>query len=523
VSRSKWVLIAAVLGSGIVFLDSTVVNVALPAIGRDLESSMFGVLEGQSYVYYGYLLTLSSLLILAGALSDYHGRRLMFTYGLAGFGATSVLCGLAPNMELLILGRLLQGVAGAILVPGSLAIITSNFSGEEQGRAFGVWAGASAATAILGPPLGGFLVATTSWRAVFLINVPLIAVALWATRRHVPETRGEDAHGRFDWLGALVIVIALGGLTFGVIRGQATNWQSQTAFVSLIAGAIALGAFPIVQKRAENPLMPLELFRSRNFTVTNISTFLIYGALYVGFQYQALFVIGTLGYNELAFGLAGIVGPLFLTLFSARMGVLAARVGPRWFMAVGPVVMGLGLLWFARVPGSSQAWVAEMSDGSSLIPPGDYWIDLFPALFVFGVGLAIMVAPLTSALMRSVRPAHSGVASAINNAISRIGPQLGGALLFVAATASFYGLLGELAPGIDTTSPVVRAELSPFNAPPEGSGPELERAVEDASTSAFHLTAIVSAGLCFLGGVVNAFGIRNEELHGSDQADSLTH
>lgn len=515
-NRGRWVLIAAVLGSGIVFLDSTVVNVALPAIGRDLESSVFGVLEGQSYIYYGYLLTLSSFLILAGALSDYHGRRMMFTYGLAGFGVTSVLCGLAPTMEWLIVGRLLQGVAGAILVPGSLAIITSNFSGEEQGRAFGVWAGASAATAILGPPLGGALVATTSWRAVFLINVPLIAIALWATRRHVPETRDEESKGRFDWLGATVIVIALGGLTFGVIRGQATNWQSSVAFGSLVAGGLALAAFPFVQKRAENPLMPLDMFRSRNFTVTNISTFLIYGALYVGFQYQVLFVIGTLGYNELAYGLAGIVGPLFLTLFSARVGVLAARVGPRWFMAVGPAIMGLGLLWFARVPGSSEPWVAELRTPSSLLPPADYWIDLFPALLVFGIGLAIMVAPLTSALMRSVPPAHSGVASAINNAISRIGPQLGGALLFVAATASFYGTVATLAPAVDTESPEVRAELSPFNPAPDDAGSEVREAVRSASTSAFHLTVVVSAGLCFAGAVVNAIGIRNEELHGAD-------
>lgn len=512
-NRGRWILLAAVLGSGIVFLDSTVVNVALPAIGRDLESSVFGVLEGQSYIYYGYLLTLSSLLILAGALSDFHGRRLMFTWGLVGFGLTSVLCGLAPNMEMLILGRLLQGVSGAILVPGSLAIITSNFSGEEQGRAFGVWAGASAATAIFGPPLGGALVATTSWRAVFLINVPLIVLALWATRRHMPETKAEEAQGRFDWLGAVVIVVALGGLTFGVIRGQASNWQSFVAFASLAAGTVALALFPLAQRRAENPLMPLDLFKSRNFTVTNISTFLIYGALYVGFQYQVLFVIGTLGYNELAYGLAGIAGPLFLTFFSARMGVLAARVGPRWFMTVGPIVMGLGLLWFARVPGSSESWIAELSDPSSLLPPADYWIDLFPGLLVFGIGLAIMVAPLTSALMRSVAPARSGVASAINNAISRIGPQLGGALLFVAATASFYGTIADLAPSVDTSAVAVRAELSPFNPAPEDAGSEVEQAVESASTRAFHLTAIVSASLCFLGGLVNGIGIRNEELH----------
>lgn len=516
-NRSKWILTAAVLGSGIVFLDSTVVNVALPAIGRDLPSSFFGPLEAQSYVYYGYLLTLSSLLILAGALSDYHGRRKMFTYGLVGFGVTSVLCGLAPNMELLIVGRIFQGAAGAFLVPGSLAIITSNFHGEEQGRAFGIWAGASAATAILGPPLGGLLVATTSWRSVFLINIPLIAVGVWATRSHVPETRGEDAHGRFDWLGAVVIVAALGGLTFGVIRGQVENWQTVIPYASLAVGVVALIAFPIVQKRAENPLVPLQMFRSRNFTVTNLSTFLIYGALYVTFQYNALFLIGSLGYNELAYGLAGLVGPLFLVLFSARMGVIAARVGPRVFMLAGPLIMAAGLLWFIRLPFGSDPWVAQLSDPGSLVPPGDYWVDIFPAFLVFGIGLAVMVAPLTSALMRSVPPARSGVASAINNAISRIGPQLAGALLFVAATASFYGTITGLDTGIDTGSPEVRAEIQPFNPAPEDAPAEIQEAVVRASTDAFHLTAAVGAALCALGAIVNGIGIRNEELHQGDE------
>jgi EmrB/QacA subfamily drug resistance transporter len=515
----RWTLIAAVLGSGIVFLDSTVVNVALPAMGRDLPSSFFGVLESQSYIYYGYLLTLSSLLILAGALSDYHGRKRMFGYGLAGFGVTSVLCGLAPNMELLILGRVLQGAAGAILVPGSLAIITSNFAGEEQGRAFGIWAGASAATAILGPPLGGALVAATSWRSVFLINVPLIAVALWATQRHVPESRSEAAHGRFDWLGAVTIVVALGGLTFGVIRGQVANWTTSIPFISLAAGTVALVLFPVVQRRSANPLVPLSLFKSRNFTVTNISTFLIYGALYVAFQYQALFFIGTLGYNELAFGLATLVGPLFLTFFSARIGAIAARIGPRWFMTVGPAVMAAGLLWFARLPAGSEAWVAEFGTPNTLVPPGSYWTDIFPGLTVFGIGLAIMVAPLTSALMRSVSPAHSGVASAINNAISRIGPQLGGALLFVAATAIFYGTLGDLTPSVDTSMPEVRADLQPFSAVPDDYPSDVSAAVDRASTDAFHLTAIAGAGLCLLGAAVNGAGIRNEELHGAQGED----
>ncbi|MGH2756678.1 MAG: MFS transporter [Actinomycetota bacterium] len=509
----RWTLFAAVLGSGIVFLDSTVVNVALPEMGRDLESSFFGVLESQSYVYYGYLLTLSALLILAGALSDYYGRRRLFTYGLVGFGVTSVLCGLAPNMELLIVARLLQGAAGAILVPGSLAILTTTFSGEEQGRAFGFWAGASALTAILGPPLGGALVAYTSWRSVFLINIPLVAVALLATFRHMPESKDESAAGRFDWAGAAVIALALAGLTFGVIRGQVEEWSSPVGFIALALGAVALVAFLPMMRRSSHPLVPLDLFKSRNFTVTNISTFLIYGALYVSFQYQALFLIGTVGYNELAYGLAGLIGPLFLVFLSTRMGALAARLGPRWFMTVGPAVMGIGLLWFVRFPNHSEAWVATLGDPGSLVPPVDYWTDIFPALTVFGIGLAIMVAPLTSALMRSIPSAHSGVASAINNAISRIGPQLGGALLFVAATASFYGMLGDLAPSVDTSRPEIRTEISPFNPAPEGSDPSVSEAVDDASTDAFHLTALAAAALCGLGAAVNAAGIRNEELH----------
>jgi hypothetical protein len=256
--------------------------------------------------------------------------------------------------------------------------------------------------------------------------------------------------------------------------------------------------------------------------VTNISTFLIYGALYVGFQYQALFFIGTLGYNELAYGVAGLVGPLFLTFFSARIGSIAARVGPRWFMTVGPAIMGIGLLWFGRLPVGSDSWVAELATPSSLLPPGSYWVDVFPGLTVFGVGLAIMVAPLTSALMRSVPPSRSGVASAINNAISRIGPQLGGALLFVAATASFYGTITDLAPSVDTSVPEVRAEIQPFSPAPEGSQPEVRQAVDRASTDAFHLTALASAALCFLGAAVNGIGIRNQELHGADDAPAAT-
>src|SRR6266508_121306 len=243
-TTKRWTLIAAVLGSGIVFLDSTVVNVALPKIGEDLHSSLFSTREGQTYVYNGYLLTLSALLILAGALSDYYGRKRMFALGLAGFGITSVLCGLAPNMELLILFRILQGATGALLVPGALALINSTFRGEELGRAFGVWAGASAATTILGPFVGGLLVDTISWRVAFLINVPLCALALWAMLTFVRESRDDSATGSFDWLGAAMVGVAVGGLSFGTIYSQQREWRDPIGVAVLVSGAVATVALP---------------------------------------------------------------------------------------------------------------------------------------------------------------------------------------------------------------------------------------------------------------------------------------
>jgi EmrB/QacA subfamily drug resistance transporter len=505
-TKKRWVLVAAVLGSGIVFLDSTVVNVALPRIGRDLPRTFVGVLEGQSYVYNAYLLTLSALLILAGALTDYYGRRRMFVLGLIGFGITSVLCGLAPNMELLILFRVLQGAAGALLVPGSLALITANFSGEEQGRAFGVWAGASGATTILGPLLGGVLVDTLSWRAAFFINVPLIAVAVWAAVRHVPESRDDNASAHFDWLGAAVVAVAVGGLSFGAIYGQQREWRDPIGYIALAAGAAATVALPILMMRSPHPLIPLSLFRSRNFTVTNLSTLLIYGALYVSIYYLGLFQQGTLGYTAAAAGASGIVGSLFLIFFSSRFGALAGRYGPRWFMAIGPAFMALGILWYSRVPANSVPWKLRPGDPASYLPSSSWFVDFLPGTILFGIGLCITVAPLTTALMTSVPVQRSGLGSAINNAISRVGPQLAGALIFIFLTAAFYSDLASRVSGVDVSSESFRKQVSPLNAP---SDPHLIAAVRDASTSSFHLAMWLAAGLLFAGAIVNAIGIQN--------------
>lgn len=415
--RRRWILVAAVLGSGIVFLDSTVVNVALPRIGRDLPRLWIGILEGQSYVYNAYLLTLSALLILAGALSDYYGRRRMFLYGLVGFGATSVLCGLAPNMELLVLFRILQGVAGAILVPGSLALLTANFEGEAQGRAFGLWAGASGATTILGPFIGGLLVDTISWRAAFLINVPLILIALWATYAHVPESRDETASPRFDWIGSGIVAVAVGGLAFGTIYLQQRDWQDPVGYAAL-----------------------------------------------------------------------------------------AGRIGSRLFMTVGPAIMALGVLWYARMPATSTPWHLEPQNPATFLPPLSYVIDVLPAGIIFGLGLCMLVAPLTTALMRSIPGHNAGLGSAINNAISRVGPQLAGALIFVFITASFYSYLAARRADLNVNAPAFRKLVSPLN--PSGI-PIISDLVRDASTTAFHLAMMVGAALLILGAIVNAVGIRD--------------
>jgi EmrB/QacA subfamily drug resistance transporter len=500
-------LTATILGSAIVFLDGTIVNVAVETIGRELPATFVGRVEGLTYVNSGYLAVLSALLILAGGISDFYGRRRMFRIGLAGFGAASVACGLAPTMELLIAARLLQGAFGALLVPGSLSIITATFSGEERGRAIGLWTAGTSATTILGPFLGGFLVQSISWRAAFLINVPLVLIALWATTA-VLESRDEEAQGRFDWLGAAVIAVGVGGLAFGATRGAERNWQDALAFVALGIGAVATIAFPFLMRFRPNPLVPLSMWSSRNFTVVNIATFVIYGALYVTLIFQSLYLQGTLGYTPVAAGAIGIPIGLLLTFLSTPAGQLAARLGPRLFMTVGPILMALGLLWLTRIPPDSEAWRADLTDPATLVPPLDTIIDVLLALVVFGVGISMLVAPLVTTLMSSVPVRRAGLGSAINNAISRVGAPLVSAVLFIAITASFYPLLSERVPGLSAEE-ARAAEIQPLASVPDGTDPQIETAAREASTDAFHLAMLVSAILLLAGAAVSAVGIRN--------------
>ena len=503
---SRWILLAVVVASGIVFLDSTIVTVALPRIGQELPATTLGTLEAQAYITSGYLAVLSAFLILGGAMADRYGRRRVFSIGLIGFGATSLLCGIAPTMETLVVARLLQGAAGALLVPGSLSIITASFQDEERARAFGIWAAATSALTVLGPLVGGLIVDLFSWRVAFLVNVPLVALALWATFRFVPETRDETATGRLDWLGSIVIAVAVGGISFGLIRGQEAQWSDPTAFAVLAIGIAAAIAFPILMVRRKDPLVPPALFRRRAFTVINVSTFLIYGALYTWSLLQSLFLQGVLGYTAVASAAVGLPVGIFLTLGSTRVGALAGSIGPRPFLVVGPLLMMASLLWLARIPADSAPWLLDPGSGS-LLPPPDAWIDVVPSALLFAAGITLVVAPLTTALMASVPVRNAGVGSAINNAISRVGQPLILALLFIPITAVFYGSLSTTAPTLDTDDPAVRAAVQPLNPAPADAPAETVSAIDQASTDAFHLAMLAGAGLLLAGAVVNAVGL----------------
>ncbi len=509
--RRGWVLLAAVLGSAVVFLDGTIVNVALETIGNELPSSVVGRLEGLTYVTSGYLAVLAALLILAGAMGDTYGRRRIFGIGLTGFGITSVACGLAPTLELLVLARLLQGATGALLVPGAIAIITASFDGEARGRAFGTWAAATSAVTIFGPLVGGFLVQSVTWRAAFLINVPLVLLGLYALR-HVPESKDDRAGGHLDWLGAAVIGIAVGGLSVGATRGQQAHWQDPVAWAALIIGTIALVAFPFLMLRRPHPLVPLALFKARTFSTINLSTFVIYGALYMTFTFQALFLQGTLGYTPLAAGLAGLPSGLLLVFVSRASGRYAARIGARPFLVIGPLLMAGGLCWLARIPADSQPWLATPNDPASLIPPASYFTDWLPAVLVFGLGLSLLVAPLTTALMSSVPTRNAGIASAINNAVSRVGAPLAGAVLFIVVSASFYPTLASLVPGLDVQDPAVQEAIQPLAPPGPHVPPNVAEAAREASTRSFHLAMLVSAGLLLTGSLVNGVGLSQRRL-----------
>jgi hypothetical protein len=337
----------------------------------------------------------------------------------------------------------------------------------------------------------------------------------------MPETRAEGAGRGFDWLGSAVVVVAVGGLAFGAIRGQDRQWQDPLAWGSLAIGAVALVAFPLLMARSRDPLVPLGLFRRRAFATINLSTLLIYGALYTIFAFQGLFLQNTIGYTATAAGVIGLPTGILLTVLSTRVGSVAGRVGARPFLVVGPALMAVGLLWLARVPATTDAWRLALPDPATWLPPVGTWIDILPSILLFGVGISLVVAPLTATLMGSVPVANAGLASAVNNAISRIGQPLLSAVIFVVVSGVFYTSLAGAVPGFDAADPAARASVQPLNVPGASASDAVVAAARVASTDAVRLAAAVCATLLLLGAAVNAIGLRDEASAASPAAGDV--
>lgn len=414
-SAKRNALLAVIIGSGVVFLDGSVVNLALPKMANLLHADF----SGQQWVIDGYLLTLSALILLGGSLGDILGRKKVYMWGVVGFGFSSLLCAISPNIELLIVARLVQGVFGALMVPGALAIIDTNFDADERGKAIGQWTAATSGIIAAGPLIGGTILDTTSWRGIFLINIPLLLLTAWLGRRSIKESRAQTER-RVDFTGAALAIVGLGGLTFGLIEGPGSSW-SALALVPLVTGAVSSLLFLWVEHHKRDPMLPLRLFRSRNFTAANASTFAMYGGLGGFFFILTIYLQTTLHYSSIAAGLSSLPVTVMMVFFSGRVGALAGKFGPRWFMTFGPILAGLGILT-----------LLSLREGSI------YWLNVLPGIVLFGLGLSTTVAPLTTTVLASVKKEDSGIASAINNAVSRVSGLVVIALLGLFGAANAY-------------------------------------------------------------------------------------
>jgi EmrB/QacA subfamily drug resistance transporter len=408
-AAAPWVVAATVLGSGMTFLDGTVVNASLPV----LQSRLGATVADAQWIVEAYALTLASLLLVGGALGDRYGRRRVFSVGVALFALASGTCGLAPGVRSLIGARAIQGVAAALLVPGSLAILRASFEGVQRGRAIGTWSSFSAVAAGIGPMLGGWLVESVSWRWIFFLNLPLAAAALAIARRHVPESRDDRATGRLDVMGAALAVLGLAGLVFGLVESGRRGWSDPVVWATLVLGALALAAFVAVEARSRAPMMPLGLFRSRAFAGANLLTLFLYAALGGVLFLLPYELILAQGYSAFRAGASLLPLVVSLAVLSRGAGALAARTGPRWPLTVGPALAALGFALFA-VPGAQA---------------GSYWKTFFPAVLGLGLGMGITVAPLTDAVMGAAGSRRAGLASGINNTVSRAAAVLAVAVL----------------------------------------------------------------------------------------------
>ena len=491
--RKQLALVAAIMGSFVAGLDSTAVNVALPAIRADLG----GGLAGQQWVSNAYLLALGSLILVGGSLGDIFGERRIFSIGVAGFGAVSVVCAVAPDIGVLIGARALQGAFGALLMPSALAVIIAAFPRAERGGAIGSWTAWSGIATVIGPLAGGYLIDAVSWRLIFAINVPFVLATLVLVRIGVPARDRGEVHRSVDWLGAGLTFFGLAGPVLALIRLPDAGWSSPQVWATGLGGLVLLVLFVLHEQRTKDPAVPLGLFRRRNFAVGNLQTLAMYGGLGVTFFILVLYLQEVAGYTALQAGLATLPTTLVMFTLSKRFGRLADRFGPRIFMGGGPLVAAAGLFWMATL-------------GAKV----DYLTELLPALLLFSLGLSATVAPLTATVLSDADESNAGIASGINNAVARVAGLLAIAAVGAVISASFTkhldaGLAG-LRPPPGAAAALAEARRQTLaRADPAVVGHQAALAVQNASVYAFHVGMLISALLVAAGGLLGLAGIRN--------------
>lgn len=491
--RKRLALVAAIMGSFVAGLDATAVNVALPAIRTDLG----GGLAGQQWVSNAYLLALGSLILVGGSLGDLFGERRVFSIGVGGFGAVSLLCAIAPSIEFLIVCRAVQGAFGALLMPSALAVIVAAFPREERGAAIGSWTAWSGIATVVGPLAGGYLVDAVSWRLIFAVNIPFVVATLVLVSLAVPPRAPGIAHARVDWLGAALTFFGLAGPVLALIRQPVVGWGSPEVWGPGVGGLVLLGAFLAHERRTPTPMLPLGLFKRRNFAIGNLQTFAMYGGLGITFFLLVLFLQEVAGYSALGAGFALMPSTIVLFLLSKRMGRLADRFGPRLFMGLGPLTAAIGLALMLRL-------------GAHV----NYFTDLLPALLVFSLGLASTVAPLTAAVLSDADESNAGIASGVNNAIARVAGLIAIAAIGAVISAQFSSTLDQNLAGIrlsaSARSAVAQAHHETLaHVDARRTGVEVAHAVQAASVEAFHVGIGISAALVALGGILGLAGIRN--------------